>query len=58
MLTFCSVQDPDVHTPAGYNTKTEASVWSCSGRIQLDVPKYVLIYFNPVSFYDLRCYKN
>ncbi|KAK2164738.1 hypothetical protein LSH36_59g00015 [Paralvinella palmiformis] len=40
-MTYCSIQDPAVLTPSGYNTKKAVSVWSCHGKYELDIPGYI-----------------
>jgi len=34
-MTYCSIQDPAVLTPSGYNTKKAVSVWSCHGKYEV-----------------------
>lgn len=43
MVTYCTVQDPAVKTNEGYNSKSQISVWSHSGRVPLTVDKYMEI---------------
>lgn len=41
MLTYCSVQDSALHTPVGYNSKEQISVWSNTGRVPVNADKYM-----------------
>ncbi|XP_021922136.1 queuine tRNA-ribosyltransferase accessory subunit 2 isoform X2 [Zootermopsis nevadensis] len=40
-FTFCSIHDPAVATPYGFNDKNTISIWPRNGRKQLDPDKYM-----------------
>ncbi|PNF39844.1 Queuine tRNA-ribosyltransferase accessory subunit 2 [Cryptotermes secundus] len=40
-LTFCSIHDPAAVTPHGFNERDTVSIWSRTGRKQLDPDKYM-----------------
>lgn len=34
-MTYCTVQDPVINTPHGYNLKSSISIWTVNGRAPL-----------------------
>ncbi|KAG8224681.1 hypothetical protein J437_LFUL003796 [Ladona fulva] len=40
-LVYCSVQDPAIPSPAGYNTMDKVSIWCKSGKEHVDSDRYM-----------------